>query len=806
MSDTKSIFSPIDRSDGSPGPASSSARPASVRPEDDAQISRWKIAAWFLGTLVVYWCASRLGLFFTGLGADVSVCWPGAGLAVGAMVIAPRRVVPWIALAILISNGTANIFVGKGWGMAWIFAVLNSGTPWLASWMLWRLGRHRFDLREPMDVATFAVFGAAIPFAIAASLGAASFGFSGWGNYWDIWQDWWASDSLGVLLVAPVIIGWKDCGPQPRGGLGRLLEAAAMLAGTLAISGVVFSDTPAFKPAFLQLPTPIIPFLLWAALRFGVCGAGVAAICSAAIAVIGTRDNQGPFFRLGHSPAQEVTVAQGTIAIFSIASLVVATAIRARREREAVLKRERENADAAFDRSPIGKGLIDQDGRFIRVNEALCRMLGRSRESLLGHAAPGVLNPGEDSQLFLDLETFRRGGEDVPQRQAHSTRPDGSEVSLQMHLTAVRGDQGTLVHSFAQFIDLTRERRAEQAVRESEGRLKLALGNAGHGLWDWDMLSGHCVIDEGWQAIHGYRYGEMKPRIETWTESVHPDDRERVHAALEEHLKGRTSTHNVDHRARRKDGSWIWINTRGKVTHRDQSGRPLRMMGTIHDITARKAAEERLRRSVRDKDVLLREIHHRVKNNLTAVSGLLLLRSNQTDSPELKAAFTESRDRVRAIGLIHDTLHRSENLAAVDLAAYLRSLATQISGTFAGGAARVDVEVRSDPINLDIYTAVPCGLIVNEMLTNCYKHAFAGRTQGRILVDAELNENRCTILVRDDGVGGLIPEDYSKSLGLQLMHMLAGQIGGEVWLRPVDPGIQGRLSFLIQDHDSFAAG
>ncbi len=753
--------------------------------------------AWFFGVGVLYWAVSVLGLMFTGLGAEVSVFWPGAGLALGLMVISPKRARPIIAAAILVSNLNANLGVGRGAEVSIGFAAVNGLMPWIAAWLLNRRESKRFDLREPADLFRLFAWGAVASCGLGAVLAATWLTMlTDIGAWWAIVRAWWSADALGLLLVAPVVIGWRDPAWAFRPIPWRACEGIALLVTAVVLSLMVFYGWFGPVPAFLGMSASVFPALLWSALRFGVPGAGILTMLTAGVAVAGTRAGYGPFIRAGASGADQVTAAQGTIAIFGIAAQVTATAIRAWRERAAALRQERRNWDSAFDRTPAGFAIILPSGRFGRVNEALAGMVGRDVESLRGLEAVMVLHPEDQDRFISDLEGIVRGNDTAPQRLVRCPRrAPGDMAYVLLHLTGVRNDAGCLVHCFAQFIDVTREHRVEAALRESEKRLKLALGNAGHGMWDWDITSGSCILDDGWQVIHGHEPGTMAPSVATWEETIHPEDRPRVYEVLQRHLSDDSCAYDIDYRARRADGTYVWVNTRGKVQSRDPSGRALRMMGTIHDISGRKAAEERLRQTIRDKEVLLREIHHRVKNNLAAVSGLLLLRSNQTADPELKAAFMESRDRVRAIGLVHDTLHRSDHLDRVDLSSYLRSLATQVAGTMADATLRIEVEVRAEPIVIDTQTAVPCGLIVNELITNCYKHAFHDRTEGRIDISAAVEGSECVIVVRDNGVGGRLPEDESGTLGLRLMRSLASQLGGYVRFTASTDGFEGRLVF-----------
>ncbi len=201
------------------------------------------------------------------------------------------------------------------------------------------------------------------------------------------------------------------------------------------------------------------------------------------------------------------------------------------------------------------------------------------------------------------------------------------------------------------------------------------------------------------------------------------------------------------------------------------------------EIAERRQAEAKVRESLKEKEVLLKEIHHRVKNNLQVVSSLLRLQAAGIKDEATAALFHESQSRVRSMALIHEELYRAGNLARVDFASYLRRLLPDLARSYRADASeKVDLKIEAANVSLPVDRAIPCGLIVNELITNALKHAFPNGRPGSILVRLAAQEQQTMLKVRDDGIGFPADVDFrqSRSLGLQLVCTLTNQLGGTI--------------------------
>jgi two-component sensor histidine kinase len=201
------------------------------------------------------------------------------------------------------------------------------------------------------------------------------------------------------------------------------------------------------------------------------------------------------------------------------------------------------------------------------------------------------------------------------------------------------------------------------------------------------------------------------------------------------------------------------------------------------DITERKQAEAQVQASLNEKELLLSEVHHRVKNNLQIISSLLNLRFRKVKDAETRAAFEDSQARIRSIALIHERLYRSQDFARVDFAAYVSDLTRSLFRSLSVDPNQVRLRMEIASLALPLDTATPLGLMVNELITNSLKHAFPNGRPGEIVISLQADEARNLVLTYgDDGVG--LPSDFalekSPGLGMQLISLLAGQVNGKV--------------------------
>jgi len=282
--------------------------------------------------------------------------------------------------------------------------------------------------------------------------------------------------------------------------------------------------------------------------------------------------------------------------------------------------------------------------------------------------------------------------------------------------------------------------------------------------------------------------GKTSQDLNLW---VNPEDRERLVREITLHGLVKRMEMNI----RRKDGSIFFHQLSARRIVID--GIPS-MVIIGRDITEQKLVDRQLRASLAEKTVLLKEVHHRVKNNLQIISSLLELQSDFIADEESRKFIRESRSRIASMALVHEKLYQSESVASINLGDYIESLTHYLFSTFVKDTERIGLTLDLEDVPLAIDEAIPCGLVVNELVSNAFKHAFPQDEQGEIAVRCRCEEDgMITLTVSDNGVG--LPPGFDmgscESLGLQLVTMLVKQLRGRMSLDSEKGGTTVMVSF-----------
>jgi two-component sensor histidine kinase len=261
-----------------------------------------------------------------------------------------------------------------------------------------------------------------------------------------------------------------------------------------------------------------------------------------------------------------------------------------------------------------------------------------------------------------------------------------------------------------------------------------------------------------------------------WAEGVHKDD---LDGCLKNYLESFRSRKpfEMEYRLRRFDGEYRWIHDFGRPFS-DLDGNFAGYIGSCYDITEQKLSEEKLKALLKEKEVLLREVYHRVKNNFQIIASLLNLQSQSIHDEQDLKLFKESQDRLRMMSLIHEKLYQSKDLTSIDFADYIRTLATQLFHSYNADPTCINLSIQAEKVSLAVDSAIPCGLIINELVSNSLKYAFPPGWNGKGTIEVALHhkqDGQIELSVADNGVG--LPENFdiqkTQSLGLHLVTILS---------------------------------
>ncbi|MBN4003774.1 PAS domain S-box protein [Nostoc sp. LPT] len=336
--------------------------------------------------------------------------------------------------------------------------------------------------------------------------------------------------------------------------------------------------------------------------------------------------------------------------------------------------------------------------------------------------------------------------------------------------------------------EITERQRIEEALRESEQRFRAAFHQAAVGI-------AHVAIDGSWLLVNqklcdilGYTLEELQ--LLTFQDITHPDDLNTDLKYVKQILADNIQTYSMEKRYFRKDNSIIWVNLTVSLM-RESSGEPKYFISVVEDISVRLAAqrerkqwEEQIKASLLEKEVLLKEIYHRVKNNLQVISSLLNLQSAYIKDQEDLVIFQQSQQRIASMALVHEKLYQSQDLAKINFGEYIRDLIASLFTAYEVNEDAIALTINTeDCIFLRLDTAIPCSLIIHELVSNSLKYAFTKGSNGAINIEIKrIINNNLTLIVSDNGIGLPPNFDFKKiaSLGWELVDALTHQLAGNI--------------------------
>ncbi|MBD1826544.1 PAS domain S-box protein [Microcoleus vaginatus GB1-A2] len=421
-----------------------------------------------------------------------------------------------------------------------------------------------------------------------------------------------------------------------------------------------------------------------------------------------------------------------------------------------------------------------QPQEIIYISPAYEKIWGRSCAELYaeGRFFPESLHPEDRDRVIAH---FNKQIESEDEIEYRIVRPDGKIRWLRDRAFPLRNQAGQVYRIVGIAVDISAGKQGEQAIRESEERFRQLAENSQDCFW---LISAEFTdllyLSPAYEQIWGRSREKLSAEPLKFMQWVHPEDKHLLQEAIRRVLQGESPS--TEYRFFRSDGTMRWVCDRAFPIY-DESGKIYRIAGIAEDISDRKFTEARIQAALREKEVLIKEIHHRVKNNMQVISSLLQLQAQYIEDEPTLALFEESQTRIHSMALIHEQLYQSEHLDRIDLPPYVENLVANLYQSFGCGNTGIQFNLNLDPIYLNIETAIPCGLIINEVVSNSLKYAFFQSLAGEINIDFHLlNSQQFQLIIRDNGSGfppGFDVEN-AETLGLRLVRMLANQLEASI--------------------------
>ncbi len=459
---------------------------------------------------------------------------------------------------------------------------------------------------------------------------------------------------------------------------------------------------------------------------------------------------------------------------------------------DAAIKSER-RFHAIFDAAPIGVAIVNTDRQFMYCNVSFQKMLGYSMEELSHMTVSEVSYPEDDERNLQFYPSMMTGATSNFTMEKRYTHKDGSVVWGNLTAGVVKEGNETLF-IYALVEDITKSKQIQDTLKESEERYRM-LFNAGN-----DAIGVHRIGKDGkpdrfieindisCQKL-GYTREELlslspldidDPECHLDIEAIGVQLKENKHASFE-------SVHIT------KGGKKIPVEI--NATLFNYLGVPT-VLSIARDISERKKVEAQIQRSLREKEILLREIHHRVKNNLAVISSLLRLQAVGANNESLSEALEESQQRIKSMALVHEHLYQAKDFSCINYKDFIAEIVKQLESIYHKSNRPIVTKLNLEDLTLDIDSAIPCSLIINELITNAYKYAFPDSRSGKLIISFAKKDDAYILAVKDNGIG--LPEgfDYRKSttLGLQIVNVLCKQLRGTLQMRS-DGGTEAVITF-----------
>lgn len=422
---------------------------------------------------------------------------------------------------------------------------------------------------------------------------------------------------------------------------------------------------------------------------------------------------------------------------------------------------------------------VVQDGLLKFFNPKTLEMAGYSKKELSSKPFDEMIHP-DDRKMVIRRHSQRIKGQEPPSVYPFRIMDkEGNVKCVEINTAAIDWEGRPATLNFLN--DITERKETEKELKDSQERLSIIFKYAPDGYYLNDLKGNLVDGNRAAEELTGYKKEELIGKSFLKLKLLSLKDIPKAASHLARNALGKP-TGPDEFTLIRKDGTRAVVEIRTYPVK--IKGRTV-ILGNVRDITARIKAEIQIKKSLEEKEILLKEIHHRVKNNMQVISSLLNIQAGYIKDEEILGIFNALHDRIRSMSLLYEMLYKSKDLARVDLSEYIRNLTTRLISMYRDKVGPIDLKLNVKDVYLDLKRAVPCGLIITELISNSLKHAFSETERGEIAVEMYPDEGEKYILiVRDSGKG--FPEglDFreTESLGMKLVVNFVNQLKGTIEL------------------------
>ena len=716
----------------------------------------------------------------------VGPVWPASGIALAAFLLFGYQVWPGVVAASFLLTLLSSIPPAAAvvYGIGSVLAALTG------TFLLRRVANFDNSLSRLRDALGLIVLGAFGSSVVSASIGVSvlyAVDLRGWSGFSRAWLIYWLGDSMGILLVTPLVLAL----PNLRWShlRARVPELVALLLLLTVACLTIFGGLPLVAVRLHVLAFAVLPFVIWAAIRFGVSGATLSTLLIASIATVETARSSGPFTQ--NTPFVNAVLLDVFFAVLSVSGMTLAAVItereQAERERERLVRKQAamearlrlaaivESSDDAI----IGK---DMDGMITDWNKGAERLYGYSAGEVIGKPI-SLLMPPDRSSDFADIMGTLRRGSSLKHYETVRQKKDGTRIEVSLTVSSIKDPEGRIVGASVICHDISERKRQEFVLRESEQRLRVAAEVGRMYAWEWDPATDSVLRSAECASILGL--SDNAGIAKDYFSFIHPDDRAGLWSQVNS-LTPEDPVYRTQYRRFHPGGALLWLEESGCATF-DGDGKMVRLVGMTADITERKRAQEALhqrdmelaeaqrgvsRRLIeaqeKERIRIARDLHDDFGQRLALLTiELELLQQNSPDLPaELRSRMGELRRQTSEIAtdiqsLSHE-LH-SSRLEYVGIVAAMRGFCQEF-----GEQQKVEIDFRTH----DLPTSLPPDIslclfrVLQEALHNSAKHSGVRYFEVRLSGTSD----EVHLSVSDSGVG-FDREAAKEARGLGLISM-----------------------------------